>query len=264
VNSVSEYLEYAKASVETAVKQFQLRDRKYLSQITNIELNGKETKLVADKMLDEVLHEQFLRTGLAVFSEESGISSQESNLDLLWVIDPLDGSLNYLRGIGPCAVSVALCSYGKPLFGVMYSLNTATLHWGGKEFGSWSDGEKLRVSLINKKNEALICSGFPARFNAQNTDAMNQFLGVITQFAKVRMLGSAASSLLMVAQGRADAYYEDSIMYWDVAAGLAIVEGAGGMINSNYTNIHLPQQILAANASLTLNDILGSESKNID
>ncbi len=252
----SDLLQFAKSSVKDAVKQFKIRDREYLTQITGIELDGKETKLVADSILEEALFNHLQKTGISIFSEESGMSNQENNKDLIWVIDPLDGSVNYLRGVGPCAVSVALCSYGKPLFGVLYSLKTSTISWGGREFDSWSGNTKLHVSDTQHIHDALICTGLPARFKTQNQEKLYNYFEVMTQFAKVRMLGSAASSLLMVAQGRADAYFEEDIMFWDVAAGMAIVEGAGGIVNSNNPGINLPHRITASNANLNLNKLL--------
>jgi myo-inositol-1(or 4)-monophosphatase len=168
----------------------------------------------------------------------------------MWVVDPLDGTVNFLRGIGPSAISVALWQGKSPLFGVLYSLNTGILSWGGKGLGAWSQGKQLRVSNVARANLAVIFTGIPARFPTENKERVLRFCNVFTKFNKVRMIGSAACSLLMVAQGDADAYFEDQIMLWDVAAGLAILQGAEGEFVINQESYTSPCRVFAANESL--------------
>lgn len=230
MNEQVEFLEFAKNAVKSVAADFFGYDREYLAQVTSRDLDGKETKLVADAVLDDALRSNFLRTGLSLLTEESGLIKQSSGNDPCWVIDALDGSVNYLRGSGPSAISVALCSNGEPMLGVLYSLNTRVLSWGGQDIGAWSDGRAIRVSATTRMDDGLICTGIPARFQSNNQNSVNAYFQIITMFSKVRMLGSAASSLLLVAQGGADAYFEDQIMLWDVAAGLALVKGAGGRV----------------------------------
>jgi len=254
VNGQAELLEFAKNAVRSAAAGFFAHDHEYLGQITGTELGGKETKLVADAVLENALRSSFLRTGLSVLTEESGFIKQDSGNDLCWVIDPLDGSVNYLRRSGPSAISVALCSDGQPLLGILYSLDTRTLSWGGQEIGAWSEGRPIHVSTTKRLEEGLICAGIPARFKTDNQDTVNAYFALITRFSKVRMLGSAAISLLLVAQGGADAYFEDQIMLWDVAAGLAIVTGAGGVFYLRKTGLQGPCWVLASNSKLNITD----------
>jgi myo-inositol-1(or 4)-monophosphatase len=228
MNETIELLDFTKRVVEDAAANFFSRSRHYLSQVSGIELGGREVKLVADAVLEESLLKKLRPTGLSILSEETGLIRQSADGELLWVIDPLDGSVNYLRGIGPSAVSVALYRGNSPVFGVLYRLDNKSLSWGGREVGAWSNGEAIRVSGESRIDRAIICTGIPARFRAKDPVQVDKYFRLIAQFAKVRMIGSAASSLLMVARGAADAYFEDQIMLWDVAAGLAIIEGAGG------------------------------------
>lgn len=253
MNEQAELIQFAKDAVNSIANDFFYRGREFLAQVTGTELGGKETKLVADAVLEDALRTKFTDTGLSLLTEESGLIKQGNNIgDLCWVIDPLDGSLNYLRGAGPCAISVALCRAGRPEFGILYSLNTRTLSWGGQDMGAWSGGRPIHVSLTKNPAEGLICAGIPARMQTNHVDGVNAYFHHITKFSKVRMLGSAASSLLLVAQGGADAYYEEQIMFWDVAAGLAIVEGAGGRFYIEQTDLQAPYGVLATNAHLNL------------
>lgn len=260
MNEHADFLEFAKNAVRSAAADFLAHGHDFLGQITGTELGGRETKLVADAVLEDALRGSFLSTGLSLLSEESGLIKQNSGNDLCWVIDPLDGSVNYLRGSGPSAISVALCRNDRPIFGVMYGLNTQTLSWGGHSFGAWSEGHPIRVSTTKRKEEGLICAGIPARFQSTDQDTLNTYFRLITRFSKIRMLGSAASSLLLLAQGGADAYCEDQIMFWDVAAGLAIVQGAGGIFNIRETGSQTPCMVLATNSQISLENLYVGES----
>ena len=108
MKETDELLEFAKRVVVEATEDFLSRDHEYLGQVTGSELGGREIKLVADATLESSLLDRLLPSGLTVLSEESGLIRQGSGCALQWIIDPLDGSVNYLRGIGPSAISVAL------------------------------------------------------------------------------------------------------------------------------------------------------------
>jgi myo-inositol-1(or 4)-monophosphatase len=243
-------LELAKRVTCAAGLEFLAAKQEHLRQVEGSVLQGREIKLAADRILDDILLQQLLPTGISILSEESGLLRQGVEPDLMWVIDPLDGTVNYLRGSGPSAISVALWHGAAPLFGVLYSLNSGILSWGGKGLGAWSDGNPIGVSGIAQPNQAVIVTGIPARFPIDNEGKLARFCQLITGFHKVRMIGSAASSLLMVAQGKADAYFEDQIMLWDVAAGLAILQGAGGIFVIDQENHVSPCRVFAANQHL--------------
>ena len=250
-----EYLEFAKQTVKIVATNFQQQDRKQYDQITAVSHAGKETKTVADTELESQLLKLVLTTAISVFSEESGLIRQGTDTNLLWVLDPLDGTVNYLRGIGPSAISLALCQNNYPIFGVIYSLDNNTISWGGPKFGSWTGKHKLSVSANFTTSDSLLCTGFPTRFNLSNDEGLRVYANIFRSFAKVRMLGSAASSLLMVAQGKADAYYEAEIMFWDIAAGMAIVEGAGGALNLTFWDLTSPCHLTATNSKLDFREV---------
>jgi myo-inositol-1(or 4)-monophosphatase len=166
-------------------------------------------------------------------------------------VDPLDGTFNFVKGLGPSAISVALWEYDRPLFGVVYSLAERQLAWGGRDIGAFSDGRRISVSGTSDPSLGSICTGFPVRLDMHSDLAMHDFWRMVKPYAKVRMLGSAAASLVQVARGAADLYAESCIMLWDVAAGAAIVEGAGGQCVMNRRNSpHWCYDVIAANPAL--------------
>ncbi len=241
----AELLDFAKRVVSEAANDFLARDRGSMSEVSGSQLNGREVKLVADAALEASLLDRLLPTGLTVLSEETGLVRQGADGALRWIVDPLDGSVNYLRGIGPSAVSVALWREDAPLFGVLFRLDDRTLAWGGNGMGAWLDDRPIHVSPQSRIDQAILCTGIPARFRVNDTALVGDYFMQMARFAKVRMLGSAACSLLMVARGAADAYFEDQIMLWDVAAGLAIVEGAGGICHVRNRETEFSRSVVA-------------------
>jgi myo-inositol-1(or 4)-monophosphatase len=188
----------------------------------------KEIKALADSVMERAILPALIAKGIPILSEESGNVPSETNSKYWFIVDPLDGTFNFVKGLGPSAVSIALWEDRKPIFGVIYNILERQLVWGGCSIGSYCDGQRISVSHTAMQAEASICTGFPVRFDLADDVVMQDFCRMVRPYAKVRMLGSAAVSLLNVARGSADVYFERDIMLWDVAAGLAIVEGAGG------------------------------------
>lgn len=145
---------------------------------------------------------------------------------LRWIVDPLDGTMNYLQGIPFCCVSVALWSGEEPLAGVVYDFDRDEMFSALVGAGAWLNGSAVHVRSAPPER-AVLCTGFPAGTDFTPT-AVSRFVGQVGKFRKIRLLGSAALSLAYVAAGRADVYFERNIRIWDVAAGLAIVRAAGG------------------------------------
>ena len=213
----------------------------------------KEIKAIADTVLEEEILRALVPTGIPILSEEAGrLAGQEVARQLL-VVDPLDGTFNFVKGLGPSAVSIALWEGNKPVFGVIYNLANRHLVWGAR-LGSYSNGRRISVSETTDRSKASICTGFPVRFDATSALAMQKFGRLVSLFAKVRMLGSAAVSLLHVADGSADVYAEKNIMLWDVAAGLAIVEGAGGSIHYVFDSSGDELNVYACNGQILESD----------
>jgi len=185
-------------------------------------------KSQADRVLETIIVRKLQKTGISICSEESGILKITGDNKLRWIVDPLDGTVNFVRRLGSCGVSISLCQDDTPLWGVIGEYPSGKISWGGPGRGAFQDGKPLRVSSLSKRSQAILCTGFPARFNFDNS-SLSWIKKTFSSFGKIRMLGSASLSLLQVAKGSAEAYSENNIMFWDVAAGLAILEGAGGL-----------------------------------
>lgn len=190
----------------------------------------KEMKATADRILEEIILAELRVTGFNILSEETGLVESGKANNLRWVVDPLDGTVNFVRQLAPCSVSLALCSGSVPIFGVIGEFPSCKIAWGGAGLGAYYADTPIKVSGIARREEGIICTGIPSRFNLDE-DGCAWLISNLNPYAKVRMFGAASLSLLHVARGSAEVYSERDIMFWDVAAGLAIVEGAGGCYN---------------------------------
>lgn len=209
----------------------------------------REMKATVDRVLEEIILSYLKPTGLPILSEEAGDLDGTVNAGLRWVVDPLDGTVNFMRGLAPCAVSIALCLKDVPVFGVIGEYPSHRLAWGGRSLGAFVEGSPIHVSTIQDKSKAILCTGFPSRFDFAGVSAP-AFIELVSSYGKVRMLGAASLSLLQVAKGAADAYAEQDIMIWDVAAGLALIEGAGGRVSVSSGRHKNSHNIYASNGLL--------------
>jgi myo-inositol-1(or 4)-monophosphatase len=250
VPDVNALLELAKSAATQAgtrlLDSMTQSDKNYMHCLDH----PREIKAIADTMLDKDILQSLVSTGLAILSEESGYIPAREDSNYWFIVDPLDGTFNFVKGLGPSAVSIALWEGDKPVFGVIYSVAERKLAWGGVGIGAFADGRRISVSDTSSRAKASICTGFPVRFDVANDSAMKDFWRAVRPYAKVRMLGSAAVSLLHVAAGSADAYSEQNIMLWDVAAGVAIVDGAGGGSRMEKADSNWCYRVFASNASL--------------
>lgn len=221
--------------------------------------SGHDVKIQADRASEELILECLAVSNIPLFCEESGAVSVEKEKqrkdgkpDLIWIIDPLDGTLNYHQGIPLSCVSIALYNKAKPVLGVVFDFNHGDLFSGLVGSGAWLNHRPIQPSQVTEISNAVLCTGFPV-----NTDfsspALSRFIVGIQHFRKVRLLGSAALSLCYVACGRVDVYREDNIMFWDVAAGLALVQSAGGTVKvRNLGHLGSPVNVVAANSLLEI------------
>ena len=188
----------------------------------------RDVKIAGDRRVHEFLAEQLHGYGWPILSEEAPIDLPSSGP--CWVVDPIDGSMNFARQIPLSCVSVALWIDGGPKLGVVCDITRAELFTGIAAETAFLTDRPITVSDVVHAHDAVLCTGFPAEADFSST-RVAAFVRDIQRFRKVRLLGSAALSLAYVAAGRADAYIEHSIAIWDVAAGLALVSGAGGVFS---------------------------------
>lgn len=204
----------------------------YLKNCSSLHVDGqegKDIKLSVDKESEKILVDWLSQTGYAILSEECGEVYGESQEGLHWIIDPLDGTANYWKGIKElCCVSVALWKKEEPVLGVVYRFAADELFWGVVHEGAFCNGHPIHTSAIETVADAVIATGFAVRRD-YHTESLTAFVKQVQRFKKVRMLGAAAIMGTFVGTGRVDAYMEDEIMLWDIAAAVAIVKAAGGV-----------------------------------
>ena len=191
-----------------------------------------------------------------ILSEETGIKDLNGE-EYEWIIDPLDGTVNYVRGLSQSSISIALYDDKKPVFGVLAIYPSEEIVWGGKNFGAFLGEEPINVSGTEEISNAILCTGFPSHFDVSNQKVLSKYFDLIGNFGKIRMLGSASISLFNVARGAADCYYEQEIMIWDVAAGIAILEGAGGEVSVSSGKFDNSLNVVASNGTIKCNLIEG-------
>jgi len=190
---------------------------------------GREVKLQADRHAEAIIIDMLrAETPYRILSEEIGWVDGAAE-DVVWAVDPLDGSVNYAQGFPHWGVSVALVAGGAPLIGVVDCPALGEVFSGIAGQGAWLNGQPMRVSDVTDPQRGVLMTGIPARA-ATDADTMAAFAARITRWRKVRMIGSAACALAYVGAGRADSYHETGAMMWDVAGGCAIVAGAGGRV----------------------------------
>lgn len=178
----------------------------------------------AEKIVLEGLSSLPLQAG--IISEEGSGVPQPGNLN--WIVDPLDGTTNFIHGMPPYCVSIGLVDGEKPLLGVIAEVFSGEIYHAVKGGGAFLNGVPIHSSECKKIADSLIATGFPYR----EYNRMGAFMETLDYFMRnshgMRRLGSAAIDLAYVACGRVDAFYEYGLHAWDVAAGLIIVEEAGG------------------------------------
>ncbi len=228
--------------------------REERSKISNedIELKGKASLVTyvdkeTEKMIVARLRELMPEAG---FITEEGTAT-ESGEEYKWIIDPLDGTTNFIHGIFPHSVSIALTQNNVPVAGVVYEIGQDELFSAWKDGGAYLNGNPISVSTASKHEDVLLATGFPY----YNFDKLNEYLKVLEFFMietrGMRRMGSAAVDLAYVACGRFDGFFEHALHAWDVAAGVLLVQEAGGKI-TDFTggdNYLFGKELISANAN---------------
>jgi fructose-1,6-bisphosphatase/inositol monophosphatase family enzyme len=192
------------------------------------------------------------RSSFNIISEELDENLMLEN-DYNWILDPLDGSFNYLRGIPMYCISLALWKGFEPVLGVIYDLTNDDIYHGIIGGGAFKNDVKIMVSKISSYSDAVLCTGFPVNFSYTENKII-EFADNVKKYKKIRLFGSAALSLSFVASGITDAYMEENIMIWDVAAGIAIVKAAGGNVIFIKGSVENSFFVSAANRSLPVSN----------
>jgi myo-inositol-1(or 4)-monophosphatase len=164
-----------------------------------------------------------------ILSEEEPASLSESGI--IWIIDPLDGTTNFIHGIPIVAVSLAVCIEGETLFGLVYDPFRKEQFVARKGQGAFLNGRPLKVREGFPLSEALVATGFPFRAKHLIDPYMATFKRIFQEVSDIRRAGSAALDLAYLAAGRLDGFWEIGLGPWDVAAGGLLIEEAGGKVS---------------------------------
>ena len=187
---------------------------------------GRDIKLQLDRDTESLIRKKLKFTNISILGEEFG--DDKSNSSLRWVIDPIDGTANYFRGLDQCCVSIALLDKNESKVGVVYNFNTNELYSAAEGCGCYLNDSKISVSNISDKSKASLTTGFPA---SETIESQYDFLDGLKNWKKIRMFGSAALSCAYVAAGKCDYYAEKGVYLWDFAAGICLVNEAGGSVD---------------------------------
>ncbi len=250
--------------LSTRVGTFIRNENSQLSE-KNVEKKGKHDFVTyVDKTSEEMLVE-----GLEKILPDAGFITEEDTSNKAgttyrWIIDPLDGTTNFIHGITPYAISIALQRDEKTIFGLVHELGQNEFFYAYEQGGAFLNEKKIRASKANSLDSSLIATGFPYYDYTRLDDFQKTLEYFMRNSRGVRRLGSAATDLAYVACGRFDGFYEYSLSPWDVAAGAFIVQEAGGKVCDfkGENNFIFGKEIIAANTGI-YKDFLEVIKKNM-
>ncbi len=213
--------------------------RGYFARIADFEITKKGRDFNLQTVADLESERAIVERIQAAFPDHSILTEEAGKLDrpgasVRWIIDPLDGTLNYRHGLPHCAISIAVEVDGEPRLGAVYNAMTGERFEAERGAGATLNGTPIRVSSAGTLGENIVVAGFPYDRRERIDHYVGLFRTFMLEAQAVHRMGSAAMDLCGVACGRFGAYYEENIEPWDWAAGVLIVEEAGG----NVTDYH--------------------------
>lgn len=187
----------------------------------------------ADKRVEAVLFEELLRVrpGYGFLGEEQG-AHEGTDKTHRWIVDPIDGTTNFMHGIPIFACTVALERDGEIVAGVTYNPVTNDLYWAEKGKGAYHNDRRLRVSARKVLEDSLIATGAPFIGKPGHAQFLKELHQIMQRTCGIRRLGACSLDLAMVAAGQVDGYWERGLKAWDMAAGLLLITEAGGKVSS--------------------------------
>ncbi len=211
-----------------------------------------EADHAAEKAIIDIIKHDFPEHD--ILSEEAGevFIAEGTNSEYKWIIDPIDGTINFANGIPICCVSIALEHNGKIIMGAVYNPNLNEFFLAEKGSGATLNDKQIKVSNKTEVISSCLVTGFPYTYLDTPNGPLQVFDKLIRKGIPVRRLGSAAIDLCWVAAGRFDGFYEHKLQAWDSAAGFLMVEEAGGKVTDFEGNYYSPYQphLLATNGKI--------------
>jgi len=210
---------------EYAGRHLEVRHKK-----TEIDL-VTEADLASERLIVDAIRRHF--AGHTILSEEGlgDLQQLTGDVEHLWLVDPLDGTVNYAHGLSVWGVSLALADGGRPVLAVSYDPVRDEIFWARRGEGAWCNGRQIHVSATGRLSQALVATGFAYRRATLEENNLREFNAMMPRVQGVRRAGAAVLDLAHVAAGRLDAYWEMFLQPWDWAAGWLLVEEAGGIVS---------------------------------
>jgi myo-inositol-1(or 4)-monophosphatase len=207
-----------------------------------------EADHASERAIMEVIRHDY--PGHYILSEESGEMPKDSSVK--WIIDPIDGTVNFANGIPLCCVSIGVQQDGEMMYGAVYNPFLNEFFFAQKGWGATLNDNIISVSKKTEVSKSCLVTGFPYTYLDSANGPLQVFERFIRKGIAVRRLGSAAIDLCWIAAGRFDGYYEHSLNAWDSAAGFLIVEEAGGKVTDFKGNRYSPfqPQLVATNGHI--------------
>jgi len=248
----SEFQSYISVAKEAALAAGKILREKLLESHT-VKYKGAvdivtEMDTASEELIKNFILAKFPNHGL--ISEEGARSEAGSSWQ--WLVDPLDGTTNYAHGFPWFAVSIGLCYEGSPVAGVVYNPMLDDLFWAGKGKGAFMGEQKISVSKVKKLDLGFLSTGFPYELRENPRLPLSLFGAFAVGSLAVRRAGAASLDLAYLASGRFDGFWELGLQPWDIAAGIILIEEAGGRV-SNFSDAPVDlygKEILATNGHL--------------
>ena len=225
-------------------------------EIENLQVSTKgpgDFVTSADKRTEKILIDELQKAHpeYGIVSEETGIINK-SNYNNRWIIDPIDGTMNFLNGIPQFAISVGYEENGEILCGVIFNPIMNEMFSAEKGNGAYLNNSRIRVSNKKKIQDALLVTGGPKGASKIKDKIFSEYVNISNYVSNVRKFGSAALDMAYVACGRFDGYWQRELNYWDIAAGIIILKEAGGFIDffEEDKNLPLKKNVLATNSNI--------------
>ena len=225
-------------------------------EIENLQVSTKgpgDFVTSADKRTEKILIEELQKAHpeYGIITEETGIINK-SNTEKRWIIDPIDGTMNFLNGVPQFAISIGYEDKGEITCGLIFNPITNEMFIAEKGNGAYLNNSRIRVSNKKKVKDALLVTGGPKGNSKIKDIIFSEYIKVSKNVSNVRKFGSAALDMAYVACGRFDGYWQRELNYWDIAAGIIILKEAGGFINFFEEDVNNPlkKNIIASNSSI--------------
>lgn len=208
----------------------------------------------AEAKIAEIIYSEF--PGHNILGEEGGDRKKKS--DYIWIIDPIDGTVNYAHSVPVFCVSIAVEHKGEVILGIVKSVKTGETFFAEKGNGAFLNGKQINVSEVNSLKDSLLVTGFPYGAKNNSDHCIDHFVNFVKLGLPIRRLGSAALDICWLAAGRFDGFWEVNLNAWDVAAGYLILLEAGGKLTNFKGEPYsiYNKQILATNGKELHNEMI--------